>query len=277
MAERKRTGSPGQADGRLLAGGDGWSVRDIVCSSGPDDRPFEEQHSGVSIAMVVAGTFQYRSAAGRALLTPGSLLLGNAGQAFECAHEHGAGDRCISFQYAPEYFEGAVEAKPLFRGVYVPPTRVFSPLVARACAGLIGRAPVAWQDLAIEVAARAIDAMAGPRAREASPAAVARVSRVIRAIERHSAAAIDLDCLARETGLSRYHFIRTFERVTGVTPYQFLLRVRLREAALRLATTSRIIDTALDCGFGDVSNFNRTFRAEFGANPRAWHDSIGES
>ncbi|HEX6642213.1 MAG TPA: helix-turn-helix domain-containing protein, partial [Thermoanaerobaculia bacterium] len=43
------------------------------------------------------------------------------------------------------------------------------------------------------------------------------------------------------------------------------LRTRLREAAMRLATNDqRVIDVALDCGFGNLSNFNRTFRAEFG-------------
>ena len=36
-------------------------------------------------------------------------------------------------------------------------------------------------------------------------------------------------------GLSPYHFLRTFQRLTGVTPHQFVLRKRLREAALRLA------------------------------------------
>jgi AraC family transcriptional regulator len=79
--------------GRLLARGDRWTVKDVVCTSGPGDRSFEEQHSQVSIAIVVAGTFQYRSTTGRALMTPGSLLLGNAGHCFECGHEHGRGDR----------------------------------------------------------------------------------------------------------------------------------------------------------------------------------------
>jgi AraC-like DNA-binding protein len=47
------------------------------------------------------------------------------------------------------------------------------------------------------------------------------------------------------------------------------LRTRLRAAATRLASeTARILDVALDAGFGDVSNFNRAFRAEFGVSPR---------
>jgi AraC-like DNA-binding protein len=77
--------------------------------------------------------------------------------------------------------------------------------------------------------------------------------------------------LAREAGLSPYHFLRTFERLTGVTPHQFVMRARLREAAIRLvAESGNVLDIALDCGFGDVSNFNRAFRTEFGASPRAY-------
>jgi AraC-like DNA-binding protein len=45
----------------------------------------------------------------------------------------------------------------------------------------------------------------------------------------------------------------------------------LRDAALRLADApGKIVDVALDCGFGDVSNFNRAFRAEFGVTPGNW-------
>ena len=90
---------------RHLASGDGWSVSDVICTAGPQDRPFEEQHSRTSIAIVVSGTFQYRSAAGRELMTPGSLLLGNAGDCFCCGHEHGTGDRCLAVSYTPECFE----------------------------------------------------------------------------------------------------------------------------------------------------------------------------
>jgi AraC family transcriptional regulator len=60
-----------------------------------------------------------------------------------------------------------------------------------------------------------------------------------------------------------------------VTPHQYVRRMRLREAAARLASKKeKVLDVAFDCGFGDVSNFNRAFRAEFGANPRAWKASL---
>lgn len=55
-----------------------------------------------------------------------------------------------------------------------------------------------------------------------------------------------------------------------MTPHQYVLRLRLREAALRLAGALdpiKIVEIAFDAGFGDVSNFNRAFRAEFGMSP----------
>jgi AraC family transcriptional regulator len=87
---------------------------------------------------------------------------------------------------------------------------------------------------------------------------------------------LTLETLATESGLSPYHFLRTFERLTGVTPHQYVLRARLRKAALRLADgAERITDVAFDCGFGDISNFNRAFRGEFGVSPRAFRLSLG--
>jgi len=284
LAQRALTGARGRVTGRQLARGEGWTVEDVICTSGPQDRPFEEHHAHVSIGIVAAGTFQYRSAAGSELMTPGSLLLGNAGQCFECGHEHGSGDRCLAFRYAPDYFErlaadaGASGATRTFRLLRLPPLRRLAPLVARACAGLAGSAAVAWEEVSVHLAAQVVQLVNALRA-DGSGApgnAVARVTRTVRAIERRPSARLTLEWLAREAGLSPYHFLRTFERVTGVTPHQYVLRARLREAALRLAAErARIIDIALDCGFGDVSNFNRSFRAEFGVTPRAYRLRAG--
>ena len=104
-----------------------------------------------------------------------------------------------------------------------------------------------------------------------SPAATARVTRAVRRIERDPCDGLSLSELAREARLSPYHFLRTFQRLTGVTPHQYVLRTRLREAAVRLAAEpGRVADVAFDSGFGDVSNFNHAFRAEFGVSPRGY-------
>ena len=67
----------------IVASGNDWKVGDVLCTSGPQDRPYEEQHETISIAVVLAGSFRYRSALGSEILSPGSLLLGNFRQTFD--------------------------------------------------------------------------------------------------------------------------------------------------------------------------------------------------
>jgi AraC-like DNA-binding protein len=151
--------------------------------------------------------------------------------------------------------------------------RPLSPLVARASAGVLGAAGVPWDELAVNLAVRTVRLAAGVSSNTTAsqPNAEGRVTRAVRMIDRHPNTAPSLGRLARDAGLSPYHFLRTFARVTGTTPHQYVLRARLREAATRLlAAQRRVIDVALDCGFGDVSNFNRAFRAEFGVSPSAF-------
>jgi AraC-like DNA-binding protein len=94
--------------------------------------------------------------------------------------------------------------------------------------------------------------------------------RAVHLIERDPSQRLALDVLAREAKLSRFHFLRAFARATGLTPHRYLLRTRLRRAAVRLATNeAQVVAVALEAGFRDVSNFNHAFRAEFGTTPRA--------
>jgi AraC-like DNA-binding protein len=65
-----------------------------------------------------------------------------------------------------------------------------------------------------------------------------------------------------------------FERVLGVTPHQYLVRARLRQAARLLADDSlSITQIAYDVGFGDLSNFVRTFRRAAGVSPRGFRQA----
>jgi AraC-like DNA-binding protein len=262
---------------RHLASGDGWAVSDIVCTAGPQDQPFEEQFSQTCVAIVVRGTFQYRTHGGCALMMPGALLLGNGGEAFTCGHEHGVGDRCLSFSYTPEFCEtvkaGAGIRKSRFQTPRLAPARALSPLVSRAAELLAGGDAAAFHELGIQLLGQAMQAEEGLAAPPDGPesSSLARVTRVLRMIDGDIDAPRDLNSLARIARLSPYHFLRVFEGLTGTTPHQYLLRARLRHAAVRLRRESgRILDIALGCGFGDVSNFNRAFRAEFGVSPRAY-------
>lgn len=289
-----RSDAPNELRWLPLASGGGWSVCDVICNAGPNLRPCEEQHRGVSIAIVRSGTFQYRSSAGRELMTPGSLMLGNPGQYFECGHEHGVGDRCLSFTYELRLIEELVSEAGVrvpwrsFSLLRVPVVRELSSVVARAHAGSGSRyskvdgeqAP--WEEVAFELALRVLEVANGTPNRGGSPAQEARVTRVIRMIEDRPGEEHSLEALAREAKLSRYHFLRIFQELTDLTPHQYVRRARLRYAATQLLLeTTPILDIALDSGFSDASNFNHAFLSEFGVNPglfrrnRAWSRATG--
>lgn len=263
----------------LLAAGPGWRVSDIVCDSGPQDRPFEEQHQAMSVALVSAGTFQYRTRHGAALLAPGAILLGNHGHCFECGHEHGTGDRCLSFQYAPGHFEEVAAEipgarRPDFSSPHLPPLTALAPLAAAAEVARDEADGAALEEVSLRLAGAVIRTLAdGKRpARRVGTADERRVTGTLRRIE---AAAQDgqdmrlsLADLSRDAGMSRYHFLRVFRQVAGMTPHQFVLRMRLHQAALRLRQSTEAISAiAFDCGFGDLSTFNRRFRRIMGVSP----------
>lgn len=266
---------------RQLASGEGWTVSDVVCTSGPQDRAFEEQHSQMCVGIVISGTFQYRTSTGCELMLPGSLLLGNGGDCFTCGHEYGIGDHCISFSYTQQFCESfkasAGLVKSGFKSPRVAPARSLSPLVSRASELLAGADQTAFEELGALVLAQAIQTEQGvvPRTSEAEPGSLARVTRVIRMIDHDSEIPQDLNSLARTARLSPYHFLRMFEEITGTTPHQYILRLKLRRAAVRLRQEpTKISDIAFGSGFGDISNFNRTFRAEFGMSPRTYRFKV---
>jgi AraC-like DNA-binding protein len=266
---------------RRLAAGEGWSVHEVVCRAGPSDRPFEERHDGFSVSAVIDGSFTYRSDAGHGLLYPGSLLLGNSGWCFECGHAHGIGDRCISLNVREELFgeiAAAVASTSRFRfaAPSLPPSPKALPIAARMEALSATAYSLGSEELALGLVERVIAAMAGDRRLPSAPAGreAKRVVEAIRFVESEAVRPLQLRDLAAIAGMSKYHFLRVFRRLTGVTPHQYLISIRLRRAALALASSRRpVIAIALDSGFGDLSTFNKSFRTAFGLTPTQYRAS----
>ena len=158
LAHRARHAAPGATAPRTIASGPGWEVADVLCTCGPGDHAFEERHGAFCIALVAAGAFEYRSETGAALMTPGAVMLGNAGECFECGHRHRAGDRCIAFRYAPEYFErlfadaGIARRSASFDVARIAPSRALAPYVAAVGTGVTTAAAMAWDEMVVTLA-----------------------------------------------------------------------------------------------------------------------------
>jgi AraC-like DNA-binding protein len=93
-------------------------------------------------------------------------------------------------------------------------------------------------------------------------------------IDAHSHQEIDLEQAAAQAGISPFHFLRLFSSVLGVTPHQYLVRSRLRHAARLLADDGvSVTNVAYEVGFGDLSNFVRTFHRAAGISPRRFRQA----
>lgn len=258
------------------------SVVDYRCAAGPHDAPFTEVHGSFAIAYVRKGSFGYRCRGGTFDLVAGSVLVGHAGDEFVCTHEHhGCGDECLSFHFSPESAEtlgvcSSRERARAWRTGGVPPLPELMILGELAQSAADGQNGVGVDEAGLLFTNRVVELLSG---REVNvPKAHARdrrraVEAALR-IDERSHEPIDLDGAAHDAGLSAFHFLRLFAQVVGVTPHQYLIRSRLRRAARLLADGARSIsDVAFDAGFGDLSNFVRTFHRAAGVSPRRFRQA----
>jgi AraC-like DNA-binding protein len=92
--------------------------------------------------------------------------------------------------------------------------------------------------------------------------------RVRAYIDAHIGEHISLDDLARQAGISRFHFARQFRLTTGESPMGYLRRVRIeRSKSILQSRETTIAEIAATLGFSDQSHFTRTFGRLVGVSP----------
>src|ERR1700757_2233087 len=95
-----------------------------------------------------------------------------------------------------------------------------------------------------------------------------RVRKSIKLMSESPGAELELDLIARESGLSRPHFYRLFRTQTGVTPHLYLNTLMMEQALDALVVTEApIADIGFDLGFSSQSGFTRFFAANVGMAP----------
>ncbi len=95
-----------------------------------------------------------------------------------------------------------------------------------------------------------------------------RVRKSIRLIEEAPGADVELDAVARESGLSRPHFYKLFRTQTGLTPNLFLNTILMERALDKLVrSVSPVAEIGFDLGFSSQSGFTKFFSAHVGMAP----------
>jgi AraC family transcriptional regulator len=251
--------------------GDALSVIDYRCDARAADRPAVERHGAYSLSYVRKGSFGYRVRGEAFELVAGSVLIGRHGDEYVCTHDHVCGDECLSIQLSPALAETIGRRADIWRTGCLPPLGELVVLGELAQAAAEGRSDIGLEEAALLFVTRLVEIVTGKK-RAAPPLRSRARRRAVEAALRIEATCdqpIDLARAAKDAGLSPFHFLRLFAQVLGVTPHQYLVRSRLRRAARLLADDARpITDVAFDVGFGDLSNFVRTFHRAAGVSPR---------
>jgi AraC-like DNA-binding protein len=102
-----------------------------------------------------------------------------------------------------------------------------------------------------------------------------RVRRSIRLMEEAPGADIELDAVARESGLSRPHFYKLFRTQTGLTPNLFLNTILMERALDKLVSSEvPVAEIGFDLGFSSQSGFTKFFAANVGMAPTDYRRAV---
>ena len=85
--------------------------------------------------------------------------------------------------------------------------------------------------------------------------------------------AFSLEHLASVAGYSQWHFLRLFQKETGMTPhaYQMVCRLRLLRELLRADTAAS--EAAVSAGFTDQSHMHKVFKLHHGLTPKQFRQA----
>jgi AraC-like DNA-binding protein len=244
-----------------------------------DHGPVDEVGQSFSASFVESGRFDLEVGHRRWRLGPGDVLLIHPGMRFRIAHEHGdLSDVCLSVTYDAAAIDG-FDRKQTWARAATPVLRADNrlrylhwamrkgldenvALLAESCASeLFREIPESRNAMHREYGTRTFRVY------------LRRIHDARERIDLDFDQALRLDALARDAGMSSFHFARLFAELVGAPPHRYLLETRLRVAREMLRQGRSVTDTCYACGFNQLSHFSRTFSRRYGCAPSAWRNA----
>lgn len=231
--------------------------------------PERERAAGHAVNFVEAGSFRVRTTGQWHEIARHSVFVTTPGLEFSCAHhEDHPADCCFSVSYSEQAVESARSSVTFGSSPVRPLTnrQAFLQLALGHCGpGDEARGEALAGALLWSLSAgNARHALFKP---ERLAWYAARVDRAKATIEARYAEPLSLTTLARDSGMSVFHFARVFAELEGRPPHRVLADVRLAHACARLRDGAGVTDTCFAVGFGSLSHFVTTFRRRYGSRP----------
>jgi AraC-like DNA-binding protein len=245
--------------------------------------PPEERFTATEMIVTTAGAWSIATGSGGGEVGPGVIVAGERGDAYRCEHRAARpDDTTVDIAFRPEAIARLLATAD---GERLVDDR--GRLFARAVVDLDGHARNLVAALLAELRADrpgrslAIDALAsrllleGARARHREPPSSRRQRGLALAAADYMAAhldePLDLTQLGRVTSVSPWHLSRIFTQTFGISPRQYLIRLRIDEAARLLAEEDvTVSEVAARTGFRSLAHFRATFRRLKGTAPGCW-------
>jgi AraC family transcriptional regulator len=243
-----------------------FHVERYRCLGGRRDRGLFEAAEGPEVVFPLRGLFVREVRGRRHVADANQVLFFARGEPYRVHHPLGCGDESLVLGLPPQ----ALDEEQGMRWPDADETHRLAPVASRLAVARLLAAVGAGDALGIEDAGGdilgAVLAPGGaaadvpPRRHEeivaATQVALAREPRAT------------LEALASRAGISPFHLSRLFRRLTGASLRAYRNRMRVQEAAVRLAAGERdLTGLALDLGFAHHSHFTNTFRRVCGLSP----------
>ena len=234
-------------------------------------RPFPcHLHDYYVIGVVERGTRVLTCGGRRQVIGPGDVLLFNPGDSHGCVQEDGVLDYRglnIPRDTMLALTEEVMDSRAL-PGFSVPVVRdgALADRLRTLHRAVLENTPVLHREEALLLAfSRLLSDCAGPES--AAPACRAEVAQACAFLRENYVRPLTLAEISRRVGLSKSALVRAFVKARGVTPYRYLLAVRISEARRLLERGMSPAEAAAEAGFSDQSHFTNYFTAFTGLTP----------
>lgn len=265
---------------------DFYRVLDFKCNCNQCGPSRPEYTDSFTIAFVRTGNFRYNIFRDSFDSYTGCMLITKPGFEKTVTHCHTVPDECTILDFKNKFYEEIIEQYGYLKflldndthSAFIkvnPETELLHHLIMTKVQTL-QRCKLEIDSLVFDLIATAFDKVSpyvsnGKVTLRLKQNHLHTIERAKSFITRNFVNDISLHEIADFCCVSSFHFCRIFKTITGYSPHQFLLYVRLKNAALLLNDTkSKVLDVAMASGFNSLEHFSTAFKSHYGYAPSSW-------